>query len=70
MNEEKMRLEMPQAGIDIPTLSTHIVITPAENGIIVNAGCKTFVFLCWEATSEAIGLYLKSPAEAQKKYCK
>ena len=45
-----------------------VTIGLAENGFIVNIGCKTFVSKDWQEVSDGLKLYFENPKEAEEKY--
>lgn len=68
---------MPTHGGDQPALAEvpmnyygEVIIRKAENGFIVQVGCKTFVAKTWAEASGGLANYFKDPTAARKKYCK
>jgi hypothetical protein len=59
---------VPQQAVS-PVDLGEIIINKAANGFIVRVGCKVLVFKSWQELREALGLYLKNPTAARKKYC-
>ena len=49
---------------------TEMVVRKVDNGFIVVCGCKTLVFPTWTDLRNAMSLYWKDPAAAEKKYVK
>lgn len=47
-----------------------IILKKADNGVIVEIGCKTLVFLTLKSLFKAIEDYYKDPVKAEKKYIK
>jgi hypothetical protein len=47
----------------------HISITPANNGVIVEAGCVTAVFTDIETACAEIVRYYQNPEELSDHYC-
>lgn len=48
----------------------YVEIRRADNGFIVKVGCKVLVAKTWDEASKGLALYWKSPAKAEKLYCK
>lgn len=47
-----------------------VEIMKADNGFIVQVGCKIFVADTFEKVSEGLSKYYKNPRGTEKEYCK
>lgn len=73
MEDELMVVPTPDCGsgrIGRPKEWYNVNIRKAENGFIVEVGCKTFIRLSWNDVCRDLAEYWDNPNEAQKKYCK
>ena len=61
------------AEIELPAPKEYpntITTRKVDNGFIVTVGCVTVVFNTWTELRDALSLYFKNPAAAEKKYVK
>lgn len=71
MCREEVQVNAP-LGIGIGGVETRerhsVQITHAENGFIVNIGCKTFISKDWLELSSKLQDYWKDPRKAEKSF--
>lgn len=64
--------ELPQlnGGLPLPgpQLAKHITINPLNHGFLVNVGCQTFAVENVDALLHRLNVYLKDPAESERKW--
>lgn len=61
---------MPYPGATIDDMFRPVSIVKAENGFIVEIGCKKFVAEDWKSLASKLGEYWEDPVAAKRKYVK